>query len=50
MEPSNLNTLNDQYKEHLARYDKGAVQRKWVRQLVWMSITSMTWLTLLLAR
>jgi hypothetical protein len=49
MEPSNLHTLNDLYKEHLARYDKGAVQRKWVRQLVWMSITSMTWLTLLLA-
>jgi hypothetical protein len=49
MEPSKLNTLNDQYKEHLARYDKGAVQRKWARQFVWMTITSLTWLTLLVS-
>jgi hypothetical protein len=49
METTNLNMLNDVYKEHLARYDKGAVQRKWARQVLWTCITSLTWLTLLVA-
>src|SRR6266511_4084872 len=41
--------LDDLYHAHLARFDRGAVRRKWWYQFVWVTVTSLTWLTLLLA-
>jgi SMODS and SLOG-associating 2TM effector domain 1/Protein of unknown function (DUF4231) len=41
--------LNQLYREHLDKFDRGAVRRKWRYQFVWVTVTSLTWLTLLLA-
>ena len=47
MKPVGPPGLNEQYLEALRRYDRGAVRRKRLYVLVWMTITVTTWLTLL---
>jgi hypothetical protein len=41
--------LHDLYLANLRKYDRGAVRRKQGYQLVWITITATTWLTLLLS-
>jgi hypothetical protein len=41
--------LDDLYLAYLRKYDRGAVRRKQGYQLVWITITATTWLTLLLS-